>query len=556
MKILLAFLFKTSRSIVIAAILASIASGAVSSGLMALTHKALNSRASSAYLIVGFVTMCLVYPLSRVLSEVLLVYLSQKVIFDLRGKFMRQILATPLRTIEEIGSHRILAAMTDDVATLASGLSSVPNLWLQGSVLLSCLVYLAWLSLPLFMVVAVIVPLGIAGINGLFVFGVRHLARARKEQDMLLKHMQAATEDIMHFKLHSGRRDAFLRRLFDTSGSTYQRENVKGSAIFIAGSSAGVLIFFITIALFLFVAPHFLSVRPEVVTGYVLIMGFLMIPVSVITSLISNLSRANLALKSIQSLGLELVAEAVAGDGSTLPPAASGRGHTLDLIRVSHTYRSDDDASSFTLGPISLNFRAGEIVFITGGNGSGKTTLAKIITGLYAPESGQIRFNGEPVEQGNLERYRDHFSALFSSFLLFENLLGLEPQLDEQARDYLTQLRLDHKVQVKDGVLSTINLSRGQSKRLALLTALLENRPFYVFDEWAADQDPEFKSIFYDHLLPGLKSPEKTILVITHDDRYFHMADRLIKLDHGQVVFDSLNIQQEDRPATAHIGHG
>jgi putative ATP-binding cassette transporter len=178
-------------------------------------------------------------------------------------------------------------------------------------------------------------------------------------------------------------------------------------------------------------------------------------------------------------------------------------------------------------------------VFIAGGNGSGKTTLAKLLTGMYVPERGEIRLDGQPVTDENRDAYRQLFSAIFFDFYLFETLLGLErPDLDSQAADLLNQLQLQGKVQVDQGRLSTIDLSQGQRKRLALLTALLEDRPIYLFDEWAADQDPRFKETFYRHLLPKLKSAGKTALVITHDDRYFEMADRVIKLEEGQMVAD------------------
>ena len=181
------------------------------------------------------------------------------------------------------------------------------------------------------------------------------------------------------------------------------------------------------------------------------------------------------------------------------------------------------------------NTGAGELVFLIGGNGSGKTTLAKLLVGLYVPEAGEIRWHGQSITDDNRESYRQHFSAVFSDFYLFDSLLGLDTvKLDTRARDYLVQLQLNHKVQVEDGRLSTLDLSQGQRKRLALLTAYLEDRSFYVFDEWAADQDPLFKQFFYLQLLPELQARDKTVLVITHDDQYFHMADRCLKLEEGK----------------------
>jgi putative ATP-binding cassette transporter len=209
-------------------------------------------------------------------------------------------------------------------------------------------------------------------------------------------------------------------------------------------------------------------------------------------------------------------------------------------VGVTHSYRGEREESGFTLGPIDLTFSAGELVFLVGGNGSGKSTLAKLITGLYIPETGEISLDGQLINDENREWYRQHFSVVFSDFYLFERLLGIgSADIDPQAQDYLVQLQLDHKVQVKDGVLSTTALSQGQRKRLALLTAYLENRPIYLFDEWASDQDPFFKETFYKQLLPELKHRGKTVVVISHDDRYFHLADHIVKLDYGKLKYSN-----------------
>jgi putative pyoverdin transport system ATP-binding/permease protein len=176
---------------------------------------------------------------------------------------------------------------------------------------------------------------------------------------------------------------------------------------------------------------------------------------------------------------------------------------------------------------------------VPGGNGSGKSTLAKLITGLYAPEAGELHLDGVPIDDANREWYRQHFSAVFSDFYLFDRLFSAQAlTLDTQAQEYLSILELDRKVSVHNGQLSTTSLSQGQRKRLALLAAYLEDRPIYLFDEWAADQDPSFREVFYTQLLADLKQRGKTILVISHDDHYFHVGDRLIKLDYGQIESD------------------
>jgi putative ATP-binding cassette transporter len=255
-------------------------------------------------------------------------------------------------------------------------------------------------------------------------------------------------------------------------------------------------------------------------------------------SILENLpaiAQASIALRKIDTLGLSLASRA-----ETIPqdkPNPQPFFNSIELVQITHTYRRENEESNFTLGPIDLTFHPGELIFIVGGNGSGKSTLAKLVTGLYIPDAGKIRLDGEPITEQNREAYRQLFATVFSDFYLFERILGINlDNLDTQAQQYLRQLQLEHKVQVKEGILSTTDLSQGQRKRLALLTAYLEDRPIYLFDEWASDQDPLFREIFYKQLLPELKHRSKAVLVISHDDRYFHLADRTIELDYGKLA--------------------
>src|SRR5262249_18440024 len=158
---------------------------------------------------------------------------------------------------------------------------------------------------------------------------------------------------------------------------------------------------------------------------------------------------------------------------------------------------------------------------------------------LYLPESGELRVDGARIDDSHIDGYRQRFSIVFTDFFLFDSLLGLAAtDLDSKAQGYLARLHLDRKVKIEGANLSTVDLSQGQRKRLALLPAYLEDRPIYLFDEWAADQDPHFKEVFYLQLLPELKKRGKTVFVISHDDRYYHVADRVVKLNYGQIEYD------------------
>jgi putative ATP-binding cassette transporter len=272
--------------------------------------------------------------------------------------------------------------------------------------------------------------------------------------------------------------------------------------------------------------------------SYTLIILYLMTPVEVILNSVPLLGRAKIAVQKVEDLGLLLPSNVDSAYAKT-QREEENRWQTLELTGITHTYYRESEDDTFVLGPIDLSFRRGELVFLTGGNGSGKTTFAKLLTGLYIPESGEIRLDNDLVTDETRDDYRQNFSVVFSDFYLFETLLGLESgATDARAQDYLQQLHLNHKVTVQNGALSTTSLSQGQRKRLALLTAYLEDRPIYVFDEWASDQDPVFKKIFYHQLLPELKSRNKTIVVISHDEAYYHIADRIVKLNYGMVESD------------------
>jgi putative ATP-binding cassette transporter len=283
-----------------------------------------------------------------------------------------------------------------------------------------------------------------------------------------------------------------------------------------------------------------------VLSAYILTIAYLLTPLRNIILRLPQFFRANVSLQKIEKMRLALAShredKGTRGEGDKGKIALSGDWKALELRQVTHTYRGEQEDSSFILGTLDLKFHPGELVFIVGGNGSGKSTLAKLITGLYIPEAGEIRLDGKLITDENREWYRQHFSVIFSDFYLFDRLLGIgNAHLDLQAKEYLQQLHLDRKVKVENGSLSTTALSQGQRKRLALLTAYLENRPIYLFDEWASDQDPFFRDIFYNQILVNLKQQGKAVLVISHDDRYFHLADRVIKLDYGKVEYEKDN---------------
>ncbi|WP_199542061.1 cyclic peptide export ABC transporter [Paraburkholderia kururiensis] len=529
---LLLHLVSKSRWALAVALAASVAGGLGNAALLALVNQALSAapeqltRLGWQFLAVGVVVVAM-----RTLAQSLFMWLGQKAKATLRMRTIRRIGEASYPHLEKQGAARSLAVLTQDLDTIVVFFVSLPSLAMQSAVIVGCLVYLGYLSWPILAVAVVSIVLGMAGFRYAHTRAMFHLRSSRKREDDLVKHFRALFDGAKELKLHRERKRAFIDDTLETNVEAVRVQRTRGYMLYAAASSWGNCILFAFIGLTLFVFARHIQVDAHVMSGYAIVFVYMIMPIEAVLSAIPNLSSARVALERIEQVSAELPPE------KSLAPAAVKPFSTIALQGATHRYFREKENEVFTLGPIDLAFRPGEVVFLIGGNGSGKTTLAKMLVGLYVPESGHVLLDGSPVDEAQRDLYRQQFSVVFSDFFLFENLLGLPQQgLDALAQQLLEELQLAHKVRVEDGVFSTLQLSQGQRKRLALLVAYLEDRPFYVFDEWAADQDPLFKDVFYRRLLPGLKAKGKTVLVITHDDRYFSLADRFIKLDFGRIV--------------------
>lgn len=541
------FLLRSSWKMVTLAIVTGFLSGASSAGLIALIGNAVsnNGHSSSAVMAWGFVGLVVLVLLTSIFSQVVLIKLAQDAVFQMQLQLSRQILASELRQLENIGTPRLLATLTEDVQAISQAVFSLPLICINLAIVGGCLLYITWLSPQVLLMILVLLAIAISSSNWFFKKGRQILALAREEQDLLFNHFRTISEGIKELKLNYQRRQDFLIENLTVTAGNFRQHNFRGLSLFAVHASWGKLIFFFAIGAVLFLLPNLITINPKTLTAYVLTFTYLISPMDIVVNKLPLLTKADVALKKIEVLGLALASYAEAETAKPVMVEPPNQGlkanwYSLELQGVTHAYGSDRENIDFTLGPINLNFKPGEIVFLIGGNGSGKSTLAKLITGLYIPESGKICLDEQIINQPNREWYRQHFSVIFSDFYLFERLLGFAKyNLDSVAESYLRQLQLDHKVKVENGKLSTTALSQGQRKRLALLTAYLENRPIYLFDEWASDQDPIFKELFYTQFLPKLRDKGKLVLVISHDDQYFEVGDRIIKLDYGKVIYDS-----------------
>lgn len=529
MKLLLS-LARTSRLVLTCALLCSVLGGVGGSWLVAAIHRALDAGVEQLpRLGLEFAALSVAVLLLRWAARALFVELSQATLDELRRRIGSHLARVPYREIEERGAARLLAVLTEDVATVSEFFVLVPRLVMQGAVVAGCLGYLALISWRAFCFALITVLIGSCARY----LGTRranqHLRTARQAEDDLFKAFRALFSGAKELKQHAARRRAFSADVLGASIEHVRRERTRGDELHQASVHWGVLLFYVVIGGVLFLPASALGTDAGARAGYALIFLYVMLPVHSLLEALPEVGRTRVALERISDLG--------AGGGAApeplpaAPPAFSG----LRLREVTHRYRRDNQEGTFVLGPVTLDLGPGEVVFLIGGNGSGKTTLAKLLVGLYEPETGEVLLNGALVGAAEREAYRQRFSAVFADYHLFEGLFGVSAERAQGATELLDALGLAHKVSVHDGAFSTTQLSTGQRKRLALLVAMLEDRPVVVFDEWAADQDPEYKEVFYRRVLPELARQGKAVVVISHDDRYYEAGDRCLELKDGRL---------------------
>lgn len=532
---LLRYLYRNSARGFWLAALCGLVSGLAATALVALINQALASRPGpEAWMGFAFFGLCLGGMVAKLIAEVQLLRLTQGAIYQMRIRLSQRLVATPLEQLMSMGKHRLLLILTEDINTLTHAFEWVPVLFVNSIIVLACLSYLAWLSGPMVLVLAGFLLTGLA----LFHFAERKpleaLAEARQQKDSLYQHFRSLIEGAKELKLNRSRATHFIGTVLADDADRYRRTFERGMAGYAWVANIGTQLFYLTIGLLLFIAPRWVPQAHAVLTGFTITLLYLIRPIVDSMIALPELRQASLSLARIRELEHSLDAMPLAEEAA-LPLASDAPLH-IELQGIQHRYAREEDEQSFQLGPLDLSIRPGEILFIVGGNGSGKSTLALLLLGLLKPDAGLLSVNGIAIDDSRRDAYRQLFSAVFADFHLFEHLPGHEPErLLEPAERYLRALRMQHKVSVREGRFSTTALSTGQRKRLALIASYLEDRPIYLFDEWAADQDPVFKRIFYTELLPELQARGKTVIAITHDDAYFDCADRVVKLEDGQL---------------------
>ncbi|MDP4098847.1 cyclic peptide export ABC transporter [Paenibacillus sp. P96] len=480
-----------------------------------------------------FLVGLLVYVLSQRIVRTQLIRFTNDLIYDKQTEIIDRVLHSPYNKVEKIAKEKLYSVLNHDIETISGGINVLVFGLTSLITLIFCFVYLGFINVYGLLVSILVISLAALAYYAAGRDANKHWESTRDIQNVFYQYIGHMAQGFKELSLHQAKKSEFRTDLHE-SCNQYRVKRIKGDTRFANVFVIGEIMFTVVIGVVAFIFPLlFDSVRSHSLRSFVFIFLYMGAPVRGVLDAVPDLIRMRIAWNRIRQLSAELSHGPGAEESVPMRDALDTGFGTLELNHVCYEYENHH-GTTFSVGPVNLVLRAGEVTFITGGNGSGKSTLVKLITGLYEPSAGLISMNGRPVSPAGLS---EQFTAVFSEYHLFDKLYGVRHSLDEMAvNHHLKQLHLDQKVYIQDGRFSTIQLSSGQRRRLALFISYMEDRPVYLFDEWAADQDPEFRRYFYHSVLPELKKQGKCVIAVTHDDRYFDLADTLVKMEAGQMI--------------------
>lgn len=493
------------------------------------------------YLLI-FITIILLFIWVRRTLSVIIIRLSQTLFWDLRKKIVSLVLRSDY---ERLASRKtqVHSAIVSDVNTLTLASQSIIDFFTATVLTVACFIYLATLSGVLFGITLLVAGGGMAIYKIRSSANMRNLQTARKLEDKFQASFNAVLDGFKELFMDARKgKDLYEQQVVPVSQKAYEN-NTKAYIGFLNNQITGYTMFYALIAGILIYLNAALQIEVRYTVTFVFTLLYLLGAINTIMVLIPVLVRAKVAAGRLMDLKDQLEKE----------DRPLEKGHPaifkddLEQITISNLqFKYGTGDKSFSIGPINLEIQRGDVIFIYGGNGSGKTTFIHTLLGLHIPTAGEIRFNNIAISNSLYPEYKSLFAVVFSDFYLFNELLGIDKVNMADWNYYLKLFEIEDKVSIDDkGVFSTTDLSTGQRKRLALIAALLEEKPVLVIDEWAADQDPYFRKKFYTVIIPLLKQRGISIVAITHDDRYYDCADKLYKMEYGKLIAENVHVYNE-----------
>lgn len=454
-----------------------------------------------------------------------------------RVRIANKVRRSELRTIEELGNIGTYSSLTQGASTVAQAVMYLVKGIESLFVLIFASLYLLWLSPVSFLMASILIGLAIPLLIRHYHRTFSELSEASQKEGIFFENFTAMLKGFKHLKINQRESEAMfsnINQLATETGVLKSRSNVRLLEDVLLSN----VTFYLLLLLVVFILPNFIPAHEENLFQVITTILFMIGPISAVAAALPNVSKTNVAISNLYKLE-ERLDKNLSEEKESKAVEPFDAFNTITLKNVCFTYTNTEGEPLFDAGPFTLSCKRGEILFITGGNGSGKSTFLKLLTGLYYPRQGHIYIDQRQIPTQDYPVYRELFSVVFSDFQLFDHLYGQTDaskiEIQQEINAWLEKLDLSHITHFEDGRFTNTDLSTGQRKRLALIIALIQHRPILVFDELAADQDPKFRKLFYEDILPELKQQGKTIISVTHDDKYFGVADQVLSMNNGQL---------------------
>jgi len=460
----------------------------------------------------------------------------EELVNKVRIRITDKIRHSELTFIENTGSSDLYTYLTKDTVVISESAVIIVSVAQSAIVLFFCFLYIAWISLLGFFIalasVGIAVLIYLAHANNVRV-DLHDTVKKEAEFFGSLDHVLGGFKEIKMNQQKSDDLFQYVRSICDEA----TRLKIKTGLKFVIDMMFSRTFSNILLGVVVFILPILNPSNTAIVIKITATILFIMGPIEMMVGAIPIFDRATVAVENIEQLEAKL--NQINKEFYPVIPDKVAEFKQFSMLHchnITFNYLDKENITSFHAGPLNFTVKKGEVLFIVGGNGSGKSTLLKLLTGLYHPFTGSIYVDDEEIDKYYYPSYRELFAIIFTDFHLFDRLYGLKDVDEKQLRSLLKLMELDKKTKYIDGHFTNLNLSTGQKKRLAFIAAVLEDKQIYIFDEWAADQDPIFRKYFYEDMLQEMKSKGKTVIAVSHDDRYFHVADRVLKMEYGQLI--------------------
>lgn len=535
---LLSFLGKESNGVGNKVVIGSVIAGLANGVIVVFINMAAKDFSNISFRLLALFVICIAgFIVTKKYALRQIAIISRTAVYKTYVRIADQIRRSSLISFEELGNEQVYTTLSENTEIIFEASHRLVNSTASMVMLIFSFTYIFflsptafWISIAIISCTAVVYLFNQKTIS----LELRNVLKKEGEFFDFLKHLLQGFKEL---KMNMARSNDLFQNYLTRVSDEARGMKINIEFKFITNYIFAQIFFYILLISNIFLLPQLTVTTPVVMVQIIAVLLFMLGPLGEVIEALPLISKANVAVEKI--VGLEEVLERFddTKDTSTENPFDKVTAlREIVMNKIEFSYPEKGGQRMFSVGPVNLKIGAGETIFIVGGNGSGKTTFLKLLTGLYCPKRGTMYMDDISINKSNVAYYRTFFSIIFTDYHLFDRMYGLEEVDEEKVNNLLRTMELDEKTSYRNGCFTNIDLSTGQKKRLALITALMEDKSVCIFDEVAADQDPQYRKYFYEVILKELRDKGKTIIAATHDDKYFHLADRVLKIDYGKFI--------------------